>query len=250
MNANKKVFWWSCFLLLISIASITVFNLLNIKYPCCSIYLILLNVFISMAGGALISCISTIIMFCQLKKQSEIKFFSEIKNLKNILLELVNWFNWKYANIDYTKFSIENNDKIVADFVDIITKYINYDCNEIYYILDDYCSFIPCKRNNQTRLTMYALMNEINNHNILYDNNMNITLSLYKQKIYPSFAIYKNIITIINNKYFDKSEIVNTLNSLLNNYLDMTDIDKYTKKIAVSQKTLKAKSKRIKGANK
>lgn len=258
MNVNKKVFWWSLLFFCLSIIGIVIFNILYKNYPCYSIFSIFLNIFISLVGGAMISLVTSSVSFYQLKKQYEIKFYSEISNIRNILKNLLNWFSWKYdeikynikneSNIDNNDFNnvldniILNNNNCVKEFANIITKYIQYDFNNIYYILDDYCSFRLFKRNNKIRIKMYEIMNEINKHNILYDEKMNLTFTLYKQGTYDEYILYENIIEKIKSKYY-KTEAFSYMKKLNKEYLKLTKIDDYTQKLSVSINKTKKENK-------
>ena len=94
MGSNKKIFWWNLLFFIISIIGVGVFGYLSIKFKDCITYSIFLNIFISLVGGALIGLVTGLIVFNNTKKQYEIKFYSEIKNIKNILASYTNWFNW------------------------------------------------------------------------------------------------------------------------------------------------------------
>lgn len=251
MVSNKKIFWWNLLFFIISIIGVGVFGYLSIKFKDCITYSIFLNIFISLVGGALIGLVTGLIVFNNTKKQYEIKFYSEIKNIKNILASYTNWFNWNYNKVIYKletkdgkvdredrKIVFNNNDIYVRDFISIIEKFINYDFNEIYYIMDDYCSLNLFSRSNKIRIQMYKIMHFINTINILYDENMSITYQLYKQGNYNEELVYLNIIEKIKQKNPNSSEIMEKLIVLLKDYMSYTKIDKYTKKIAIKEKNL------------
>jgi len=255
MNTNKKVFWWSMVFFVVSIAGIVGFSIQpkdneTVKL----IFEIFKNIFISLVGGALISLVTSLVAFRQMKKQQEIKFYSEIKNLKELLKCLANLFVMDYSKIIYKleneeklseedriearKLIFDNSDIYVKKFVSVISAYKNYNYNEIYYILDDYCSLCLFRRNNKIRKQMYRIMREINNHNVLYDKQMSITMTLYEQGQVPEVAVYNDILTPMKSKIKNNSDIVTKTTDLLNAFMDMTKIDAYTKKLAVKDKDL------------
>lgn len=251
MGSNKKIFWWNLLFFIISIVGVIVFGYLSKKFEACISYSIFLNIFISLVGGALIGLVTGLISFCNIKKQYEIKFYSEVKNIKNILADYTNWFNWNYDNIIYKvcdaenkvnkddrKIVFDNSDTYVRDFITIIEKFTNYDFNEIYYLIDDYCSLRLFRRDNKIRKQMGKIMRYINGINILYDKNMGITYQLYKQGKYPENVVYNNIISKIKEKYPDSNEVMIKLKGLLKDYMSYTKVDEYTKKIAVKEENL------------
>ena len=225
-----------------------------IKFPDQSIYSILLNIFISLIGGALISLISSLVAFCQIKKEYEIRFVSQIKCIRNLLGELINWFTWRNGDINFEleksielqktendntlNFVKSTNDNLVDEFVKIVTNYSNYDFDKIYFILDDYCSLNLFNRNNSIRILMYDIMEQINKYNLLYDIEINTTLTLYKQKIYNSYIVYTNVIQVFNERYKNKSKIISNLNDKIKCYFCKTKIEDYTKKLAPKKKEL------------
>lgn len=251
MVSNKKIFWWNLLFFIISIIGVIIFGYLTKIYPNCTSYSVFLNIFISLVGGALIGLVTALISFYNIKKQYEIKFYSEVKNIKNILADYTNWFNWNYDNVIYKvcdteskvnkddrKIIFDNSDIYVRDFISIIEKFVNYDFNEIYYLIDDYCSLKLFKRDNKIRQQMGKIMRYVNKINILYDKNMGITYQLYKQGKYPEVVVYNNIISKIKEKYPNSNEVMTNLIRLLNDYMSYTRVDDYTKKIAVKEKEL------------
>ena len=251
MVSNKKIFWWNLLFFIISIIGVGVFGYLSIKFKDCITYSIFLNIFISLVGGALIGLVTGLIVFNNTKKQYEIKFYSEMKNIKNILASYTNWFNWNYNKVIYKletkdgkvdredrKIVFNNSDAYVRDFISIIEKFINYDFNEIYYIMDDYCSLNLFSRNNNVRTQMYKIMHFVNSINILYNEKMSITYQLYKQGEYSEIIVYQNIIKEIKQKNPNSNEIMEKLNVLLKDYISFTKIDKYTEKVAIKEKDL------------
>ncbi len=243
MRNTKKVFWFSIIIFVISLILIFVSSCLENDE---NEWGIVLNVFISLIGGAFLSAATAFISFMQTKKEYEIKFYSNVNTLNNILLKILNWYNWDYDKIDYkktidtSKLSLEqaetahhlvfdSMDNKVKDVVSLIVSFKEYNYDEMIYILDDYRGLFRNKT-NKIKQIMIDLRNELNKFNIDYHQSMLNSYTLYEMGKCPEVAIYNDIVTPLLQETNIRNEKLSKLLSLRKTYLELTDLVEYTKK--------------------
>lgn len=243
MRSSKKIFWFSIIIFLLSLFLILISSCLDSEE---NKWDILLNVFISLIGGAFLSAATAFISFMQTKKDYEIKFYSNVNSLNNILLKILNWYNWDYdklrygTTIDTSKMTLEQaeqahhmvfdgSDEKIKEFISLIVMYKEHNYDEMIYILDDYRGLFKNKGNKVKRI-MIELRNELNNYNIDYHQSMINSYTLYEMGKIPEVAIYNDIVK----PYLKETDIMNDkLNRLLEirkTYLELTNLVEYTKK--------------------
>ena len=96
MILNKKIFWISIFLSVVSLIIILVSSFFS-GWICN----ILFNIFISIFSGAIISIATSLITFLNSKRNYCIRYYSLLMNLRNLLLPYINWFAFNYKDVDY-----------------------------------------------------------------------------------------------------------------------------------------------------
>ena len=228
MRANRTVFWISIGAAILSVIAIVVSVLLYNKYGC-EIYDIIKNIFISLVGGALFSAATSFVSYSNTRKQYIIRFSSQYTSLVNIIKKLANWYNWNYKEINYQnniKDSIGYDEK-VKQFFDIQQKLYEYDFDKIYEVLDDFCELAYTKTPIQP--FMKSMLNMINKYNVNYMKKENESYTLYKQGTYNEYLLFENVI-----KSFYKLDInegIAQLSNKQNEFLELTKINEYLKKI-------------------
>ena len=228
MRANRTVFWISIGAAILSVIAIVVSVLLYNKYGC-EIYDIIKNIFISLVGGALLSAATSFVSYSNTRKQYIIRFSSQYTSLVNIIKKLANWYNWNYKEINYQnniKESIGYDEK-VQQFFDIQQKLYEYDFDKIYEVLDDFCELAYTKTPIQP--FMKSMLNMINKYNVNYMKKENESYTLYKQGTYNEYLLFENVI-----KSFYKLDInegIAQLSNKQNEFLELTKINEYLKKI-------------------
>lgn len=243
MRNAKKVFWFS---IIVFIAS----TILVIVSSCWeddkNRWDIVINIFIGLVGGAFLSAATTSISFMQIKKDYEIKFYSHVNTLNNLLFRILNWYNWNYDKIDYKKtidtsnltmeqakeahhFVFDNMDNMVKDYISLVVDFKEYNYDEMIYILDDYRGLF-CNKNNKIKRTMIELRNELNKYNINYYPSMINSYTLYEMGKYPEVAVYNDIVTPFLQQTNIRCEKLQNLLSLRKKYLELTNLVEYTKK--------------------
>lgn len=83
MRANRKVFWISVVVAILSIVAIAIFS--NYENKTCKI---LSNVFISLVGGAFLAAASAYVTFNIKRKEYIIKFDTDYIGVFNILVDI------------------------------------------------------------------------------------------------------------------------------------------------------------------
>lgn len=243
MRNTKKVFWFSIIVFIVSLIFIFVSSCLENDENKWSI---VLNIFISLIGGAFLSAATAFISFMQTKKEYEIKFYSNVNTLNNILLKILNWYNGDYDKIDYKKtidtskltleqaetahhLVFDSMDNMVKDFVSLVVSFKEYNYDEMIYILDDYRGLFRNKT-NKIKQIMIELRNKLNKYNISYYPSMMNSYTLYEMGKYPEVAVYNDIVTPFLQETNIRSEELKNLLSLRKKYLELTDLVEYTKK--------------------
>ncbi len=243
MRNTKKVFWLSIIVFFISLIFIYVSSYFNNDT---NHWDIVLNVFIGLISGAFLSATTSYISFMQTKKDYQIKFYSNVVSLNNMLLDVLNWYQWNYEEIDYKKTIDTSNlslkqiekahhlifdkmDNHVKDFVYLIENYKKYNYDDMVYILDDYRGLLKNKK-NEIKQVMISIRNLLNKYNIVYYSSMMLSYTLYKMGRCPEVAIYNDVIVPLLRETDIKDEELKELLNLRKKYLELTNLVYYTKK--------------------
>lgn len=237
MRASRKVFWINLIAGVVSIIAICISVHLYHCYGC-EIFDIIKNIFISLVGGTFLSATLALNEFYNIRKKYIIKFNSEYIKLSNIIFYMANWFNWRYDRVNYQIQKSPEldkiNDNMVKEFVELEDNLYNYDYDLVFEIIDDFCGLSTQNKNLLLRNKMKEMLNFINNFNVIYLKEENQAYTLYKQGIYDEYLYFENIIKPFHNKV--SNEEVKKLKTLQAEYLSLSKINKYLKKINQSRK--------------
>lgn len=219
MILNKKIFWISIFLSVVSLIIILVSSFFS-GWICN----ILFNIFISIFSGAIISIATSLITFLNSKRNYCIRYYSLLMNLRNLLLPYINWFAFNYKDVDYENPINEEieeiNNQIVRKFINYYSKIIDFNYDEFFVIFDDYCSLFSFKKENDK---IYSLMTSILKSFLdmlkVNDKKVKINLERYYQGTYPEYLIFENVIK----KNYKTKELLNidvkTFDNNINEFL-------------------------------
>lgn len=226
MILNKKIFWISIFLSVVSLIIILVSSFFS-GWICN----ILFNIFISIFSGAIISIATSLITFLNSKRNYCIRYYSLLMNLRNLLLPYINWFAFNYKDVDYENPINEEieeiNNQIVRKFINYYSKIIDFNYDEIFVIFDDYCSLFSFKKENDK---IYSLMTSILKSFLdmlkVNDKKVKINLERYYQGTYPEYLIFENVIK----KNYKTKELLNidvkTFDNNINEFLRISKLKK------------------------
>lgn len=226
MILNKKIFWISIFLSVVSLIIILVSSFFS-GWICN----ILFNIFISIFSGAIISIATSLITFLNSKRNYCIRYYSLLMNLRNLLLPYTNWFAFNYKDVDYENPINEEieeiNNQIVRKFINYYSKIIDFNYDEFFVIFDDYCSLFSFKKENDK---IYSLMTSILKSFLdmlkVNDKKVKINLELYYQGTYPEYLIFENVIK----KNYKTKELLNidvkTFDNNINEFLRISKLKK------------------------
>lgn len=223
MRTNRKIFWWSVCLFITSIIGIICFQCLFKKYPLVNCYDIFKNIFISLVGGAFLSMVTSYVSFHNTKKKYTIEYISEYTSVKNIIIELNNWFQWKCDDVNKID-NIESKETISL-FMSIVFRLKNYNYNKMYEILDDYCELT---RDNKIHEQMKLMMTLLNKFNLYYMED-DYRAELYKLNVYDEYIMFTYLVPKfleIKNEYS-----ISKLSNAKKDLIDMTNINEYLKNI-------------------
>lgn len=245
MRNNKKVFWISLFLGILSIGLIILLHCLSIKYiDQKDIYTAIENVFISLVGGTWLSMITSRIGFCYTRKQHIIDFCEEYGVLVNKIRLVINWFSIQYNDIKYENFSelVEKmpekdadefldktnkfNDEKVRVFYERIKEIEKYDFNKLYFIMDDFCSF-RLKRKNNIKIKMIEMFKLVKQYDIAEMKSEHYIG--YEEGIYDEWLLYDCVCPRF--KEIIKMIPMRCLLCKKQEFIDLTQINKYLNKI-------------------
>lgn len=226
MILNKKIFWISIFLSVVSLIIILVSSFFS-GWICN----ILFNIFISIFSGAIISIATSLITFLNSKRNYCIRYYSLLMNLRNLLLPYINWFAFNYKDVDYENPINEEieeiNNQIVRKFINYYSKIIDFNYDEFFVIFDDYCSLFSFKKENDK---IYSLMTSILKSFLdmlkVNDKKVKINLERYYQGTYPEYLIFENVIK----KNYKTKELLNidvkTFDNNINEFLRISKLKK------------------------
>lgn len=226
MILNKKIFWISIFLSVVSLIIILVSSFFS-EWICN----ILFNIFISIFSGAIISIATSLITFLNSKRNYCIRYYSLLMNLRNLLLPYINWFAFNYKDVDYENPINEEieeiNNQIVRKFINYYSKIIDFNYDEFFVIFDDYCSLFSFKKENDK---IYSLMTSILKSFLdmlkVNDKKVKINLERYYQGTYPEYLIFENVIK----KNYKTKELLNidvkTFDNNINEFLRISKLKK------------------------
>ncbi len=257
MRANKNVFWISIVAGIVSIVGIVVFSLLYSKYDL-TIYSIFNNIFISLVGGAFLSAVTSYVGYVTLKREKIVAFSSQMIAFIRVVKQLRSWESFYGDEINYKTLNdfsaiedkderlklylnniTENNNK-VKEFFNIVKYFIDdATYNSFYIIADDYCDLItPTKRKRKKgtktiRDLLVHFIKKISKYNVLFDNEKNVGISLYKTGVYDEQVLYMHIGDYYKNQLETTS--VEELSTLTNEIINKSKINDFLKKIYQSE---------------
>lgn len=247
MRSNKKIFWISIFVGIVSIVLMILFHWLSIRYVNQKdIYTAIENIFISLVGGAFLSSVTAFIGFYNTKRKFIVDFASNYVDILNNIKYLHNLMNWHYRDIKYLNcqdpklqltddqkdeqqkiYDIDNN-RYIPMIYNAIREIATYNYNRMHEILDDYTGLWILNKNPKARFQMKIMMDEAYKYHILHKK-CNIDYQLYEQKDYDNYLFYTKVIT----EYYKTCEEV-TMEHLHEEYqmfLNITKINEYLKSI-------------------
>ncbi len=211
MKANKIVFWISNFAMLLSIVGIAVFTPLK----ACSVWCeVLMNICISLLGGAFLSSVVAFINFKSIKFQYERDFNTKYISCVNRIRKLANWFTHWEKKVDYdVKYpkNIENdfdkmaeikmsvfqrNKPYIVDLYQRIDSISTFEFNSLFAITDDYCNSIwkikECSIKGNLAL-MIKMVRKIKGYDCLENKSISQTITLYEDNSCEEYMLYKEV---------------------------------------------------------
>ncbi len=237
IRANKKVFWISAALLLLSLILIIIGSVYGKD--------LMLNIGVSTVSGSIISLVATYINIYHKRKDYECEFYNISLDYYNYLIKIVNWYKRRFKFIKYPVHVLkseqlenpelelyiecQNNecDNIVKQFVEIIDGF--YDLCKFNYILDDYRGLITCKK-NKTRNMMFELRNEFAKYDLVYMDEMQSDYSNYKLGVLPEIALFNAVIIEYKNNTKISGDCLNIIIDLINKFINESGIKNYVNK--------------------
>lgn len=223
MRANRKVFWISVVVAILSIVAIAIFS--NYENKTCKI---LSNVFISLVGGAFLAAASAYVTFNIKRKEYIIKFDTDYIGVFNILVDIQNWYS-HYS----TDTNSKPNEKSIRFVVSKFEEISNFNYSAMNMILDDFCSlfFLTSK----IGIKLNEMMQMVNKLNYAYTPADALKFSQFhtgiydEQKIYDFYIVKKS--NDINNLFLKLPELQSELHNIskINKYLE-TIYKKYREK--------------------
>lgn len=236
MRANKNVIYTSAIIGVISGVLLFVFQ----NNALC------MAIFASVFAGCIVGLVIPIISFYTIKKQLEIEFHSLCIGRLNAIKGIANWFNWTEKSLDYEEllqvkpstdkeleiynYLLAKTDDKAKQGLDLIFSYSDADTARFYSIIDDYCGLFK----NQTKIKnqMFAIRDCFDKFSIYYIEPKQVLHSAITQSHAFNgrvckrdvFEPYKKHTSIDNNA-------VETVTNTMQQFLDLTKIVSYTKKV-------------------
>ena len=229
MKTNKIVFWISNFAILLSIIGIAMFT----PIKTCSVwYEVLMNICISLLGGAFLSSIVAFINFKSIKFQYERDFNTKYISCVNKIRKLANWFaHWEgkvdyevkypkaigndFVKINEIKMSVyQRNKPYIVDFYQRIDSISTFEFDSLFAITDDYCNSIWKIKEFSIKgnlALMIKMIKKVKGYDYLEDKNVSKTITLYEENKYDEYLLHKNV-----SLYFKKICDENNLDELAN----------------------------------
>lgn len=252
MRANKKVFWISNFVMLLSIVGIAVLT----PIKTCSVwYEVLMNICISLLGGAFLSSAVAFINFKSIKFQYERDFNTKYISCVNKIRKLANWFTHWEKKVDYdVKYpkNIENdfdkmaeikmsvfqrNKPYIVDLYQRIDSISTFEFNSLFAITDDYCNSIWKIKEFSIKgnlALMIKMIGKLKVYDYLEDKSISGTITLYEENKSDEYLLHKNVAP-----YFKKlcnETNLNELASLQEELMNNTKINDKINKIYGNEK--------------
>ena len=181
----------------------------------CSVwYEVLMNICISLLGGAFLSSVVAFINFKSIKFQYERDFNTKYISCVNKIRKLANWFTHWEKKVDYdVKYpkNIENdfdkmaeikmsvfqrNKPYIVDLYQRIDSISTFEFNSLFAITDDYCNSIwkikefSIKGNLSLMITM---IKKIKGYDYLEDKDISGTITLYEENTYDEYLLHKTV---------------------------------------------------------
>lgn len=244
MRTNKKVFWFSIITTLVSAIGIIV--LIPIK-DCQEWLEVLLNIFISLLGGAFLSAVLAYVNFYSIKFQHEQNFNKYYVKCFELISHIANWYLLKEKMVNYTvnysgidendisariKAKIDNNNAnkpYIEDLYSRIVKMADFEFDSMYAITDDYCNTIwkPKERKIQGILEhMIKMTKAVREYDYLLDTQTNANVTRYEEGVADEYYFYLEV-----SPFFKKLMGESRLDNLLQLQSDLLHLTKMNDRI-------------------
>lgn len=208
MKANKEVCLFSLLGVLISMIGII---------PCsiykgdCVVIEVILNIFISLFAGAVLSVAAACVNFLITKREKTVAFITGYIAIFNRICNLADWYNIRKYKVNYTVGgnaddmdellrAKEENDKqnavIVKEFYCALKNISAFDFNELYCICDDYCNTIWRKENSKkgVKAQMIEMLSKVSQYDYLQNLEAQKFINFYEQKVYNEAIIFDKVV--------------------------------------------------------
>ena len=211
MRINKVVFWISLISFASSILFICIFTPLKNFNVC---FEVLLNIFISLVGGAFLSGVLAYTNYISIKFQNERDFITNSIAWLNLILDIARWYSEKGTKVNYNVNynGVEDNDfeekskrknkvmlknkPLIEDFYNVIKRVGEFDLTLLYNITDDYSNSIwsHSKFSNQKKLNMMLDIEQaFQNYNYMQYDKINHAFTLYETSQIGEYAFYSEV---------------------------------------------------------
>lgn len=220
MLLNRRNIFICLLLTFVSIIMIIISTILSENSV---IWTVILNIFISLLGGFILTLFTSFTAFFTIRREYFIEYYGEMMNLKNIFASYINCFKFNFNDIKYTKTvnfkSDKFNTEIVKKFIDNFNCFVNYDYNKIWHIHDDYCSLFKSRKKDKIFIEMNSMLLFFNKYNIIYNTRFSQEKALYEQGVHDEYLYYQNVILPLSNNILglddEMKNIVNMINSFM-----------------------------------
>ena len=247
MKVNKKVFWISIATMLVSVTGIVLFTCLK---DCNVWFEVMLNIFISLVGGAFLSAAVAVVNFYSIKFEYNKQFSAGYIECVNSIRSLTNWFRnienkveYKdsFPQIDANDFcgkikakmeNIKKNQPYVIDLHDRVVAISKFDFNSLWNITDDYVDSIwrcKVKQEKSVLLQMIKMVELLADYDYLQYPEISQNITMYEQGTIDEYILYKGIASHFRTIVSDSK--MEQLNQLQHDFLIMTKLNKRMNKI-------------------
>lgn len=226
MKETKKLFWSSIIMVIIGSSLILLFELVpSADVYCDQFYDIMINIGCSLLVSAIVLTCTNYIAFFAKRKNYMYRYYSIMYELRNCVIEIINWHNWIKNR------PTDTYDEIECDkFVNKLNKIKHFEFSRIYEITDDFCS-LWSRKPSVTLLNMNALLSFIQaNYNIHYNQKLSRQLFLVEEHDMPKEILCR---TVLKEKFcfMNHEENLDKINFLFSQIMKDSKIKEYENKI-------------------
>ena len=247
MKVNKKVFWISIATMLVSVTGIVLFTCLK---DCNIWFEVMMNIFISLVGGAFLSAAVAVVNFYSIKFEYNKQFSVGYIECVNSIRSLTNWFRNIENKVEYkdsfpqidandfcgkSKAKMENSEKNQPYVIDLYNRVVaisKFDFNSLWNITDDYVDSIwhcKVKQEKSVLLQMIKMVELLADYDYLQYPEISQNITMYEQGTIDEYILYKGIASHFRTIVSDSK--MEQINKLQDDFLGMTKLNERMNKI-------------------